>query len=103
MYFTKTDGLGKVGVNSTESFERRKNIVNVFVLGFNLSHALILAPFRVSCVMCVVLHQGILNRPQPCNTVLDSEYVELGYLLKQWFSLGFGNYHMSLKKGPMGF
>lgn len=53
--------------------------------------------------MCVLLHQGILNRPQPCNTVLDSEYVELGYLLKQWFSLGFGNYITSLKKGPMGF
>lgn len=27
VYFTKTDGLGKVGVNSTESLKHRKNIV----------------------------------------------------------------------------
>lgn len=67
-----------------------------------MSHALILVPFIVSCVMSVLLHQSILNRPQPCNTVLDSEYVELGYLPKQWFSPGFGQPHV-LEKGPMAF
>ena len=104
VYFTKTDGLGKVGVNSTESLKCRKNRVYVLNLYqvLNLSHAIILVPFRVSCVMCVLLLQGILNRPQPCNnTVLDSEYVDMGYLLKQWFSLGIWKLPLVLEKSPM--
>lgn len=55
VYFTKTDGLGKVGVNSTESLNHIGK-KPVYVLNLHLSPALILLIVIVPRVMCLVHH-----------------------------------------------